>query len=97
MQVTFGRKHKQPVWITQGIEPPSIAELLEDLGYEPNPSASDITECDWIEIAETFKNYRDGWWFAACHPGCLPDSDFIGPYKTERLAFIAARKFFNRE
>jgi hypothetical protein len=27
-----------------------------------------------------------GWYWQACFPGCLPDGDPVGPYKTERDA-----------
>lgn len=32
-----------------------------------------------------------GWYFWFCFPGCLPDSDPIGPYRTKRAAIAAAR------
>lgn len=33
-----------------------------------------------------------GWYYWYCFPGCLPDSDPIGPYETEQAAFDAMRK-----
>ena len=27
-----------------------------------------------------------GWYICSCLPGCLPDSDWLGPYETEELA-----------
>jgi hypothetical protein len=33
-----------------------------------------------------------GWYFWTCFPGCLPDSDPIGPYDTEQAAIDAARE-----
>lgn len=33
-----------------------------------------------------------GWYFWYCAPGCLPDSDPIGPYDSEAEAVAAAQK-----
>ena len=33
-----------------------------------------------------------GWYWWACFPGCLPDGDPQGPFKTEREAIEAARE-----
>ena len=33
----------------------------------------------------------EGWYFWYCFPGCLPDSDPMGPYASEQLAVEAAR------
>jgi hypothetical protein len=32
----------------------------------------------------------EGWYWQACHPGCLPDGDPIGPYATESECIEAA-------
>lgn len=34
-----------------------------------------------------------GWYWWACFPGCLPDSDPIGPFDTEADALADARDF----
>lgn len=34
-----------------------------------------------------------GWYFWFCLPGCMPDSDPIGPYKSEDEAIEAARDY----
>ena len=34
---------------------------------------------------------EQGWYFWFCFPGCLPDSDPMGPYASEQLAIDAAR------
>ena len=34
---------------------------------------------------------RPGWYWWACHPGCMPDSDPDGPYATEREAIQAGQ------
>jgi len=33
-----------------------------------------------------------GWHYWYCFPGCMPDSDPIGPFKTEAEAIEAARE-----
>jgi hypothetical protein len=33
--------------------------------------------------------YGEGWYYWACFPGCLPDSDPIGPFETEEEAIEA--------
>ena len=35
-----------------------------------------------------------GWFAHACFPGCLPDSDPVGPYETYQEAIDAARELF---
>jgi hypothetical protein len=37
----------------------------------------------------------EGWYWAACFPGCIPDSDFSGPFNTYEEAVEAAREFYN--
>jgi hypothetical protein len=32
-----------------------------------------------------------GWYYQFCFPGCLPESDPVGPYKTEAEAIEACR------
>ena len=34
----------------------------------------------------------DGWYWQACFPGCLPDSDPSGPFETEAEALADARE-----
>lgn len=34
-----------------------------------------------------------GWYWWACFPGCLPDSDPFGPFETEAEALADARDF----
>lgn len=33
-----------------------------------------------------------GWYYWYCFPGCLPDSDPIGPFDSEALALAAAQE-----
>jgi hypothetical protein len=34
-----------------------------------------------------------GWYWWSCFPGCLPDSDAIGPFETEKEAIDDARDY----
>ena len=36
--------------------------------------------------------YTAGWYWWACFPGCIPDGDPMGPFKTEDEAFKNARE-----
>tara|TARA_Y100001937_G_scaffold1078_1_gene1307 strand:- start:23116 stop:23337 length:222 start_codon:yes stop_codon:yes gene_type:complete len=38
------------------------------------------------------EGYDDGYYWWSCSPGCLPDGDAIGPYKTEEEAVNDARE-----
>ena len=33
-----------------------------------------------------------GWYYWYCFPGCMPDSDPIGPFESEQTAIEAVRK-----
>lgn len=35
---------------------------------------------------------QPGWYYWSCFPGCMPDSDPMGPYDTEQDALDAARE-----
>jgi hypothetical protein len=35
---------------------------------------------------------EDGWYYWSCFPGCLPDSDPIGPFNTEAEALADAQQ-----
>ena len=61
--------------------------------------ASEFTKADkdtWI--AEGMKEEGgsatdlEGWYYWYCLPGCLPDSNPMGPYNTKREALEAARE-----
>jgi DNA-directed RNA polymerase subunit RPC12/RpoP len=44
------------------------------------------TECGRGFTPEPNEIGRNGWWWWSCLPGCLPDSDVLGPFKTEAEA-----------
>lgn len=46
-------------------------------------------ECREINKRED-SNLSRGWYYWSCFPGCLPDSDAIGPFKTQAEAVASA-------
>lgn len=36
--------------------------------------------------------YTPGYYWWACHPGCMPDDDPVGPFKTVEAAIEDARR-----
>lgn len=47
--------------------------------------------CDYYEDSVGLTPCEAGYYFWACFPGCLPDSEPTGPYATEEEAVQAAR------
>lgn len=54
---------------------------------------SDCEECNTEDTAVglTERPYTPGWYYWYCFPGCLPDSDPIGPFDTEDEAIADAQ------
>lgn len=48
------------------------------------------TDYDPDDVGE-IQNALKGWYWRICIPGCMPDSDAHGPFKSERAAVEAAR------
>jgi hypothetical protein len=42
--------------------------------------------------ADTGNDYGPGWYWWACFPGCMPDGDQHGPFKTEADAIADANE-----
>lgn len=55
-----------------------MADLIADAGETEDDRADRALELS-------------GWYYWFCFPGCLPDSDAIGPFKTEAEAIEDAR------
>lgn len=49
----------------------------------------------WLDGDEEVQ--EAGWYYWACFPGCLPDSDAFGPFLTEQDAILDARDYFGEE
>lgn len=44
----------------------------------------------WID--DDGEPYGEGWYWWACFPGCMPDSDAYGPFETEDAAVADAQR-----
>ena len=48
----------------------------------------------WTDETGEQHETGSGWYWWACFPGCLPDSDPIGPFETEQAAIDDAQENF---
>lgn len=71
--------HSTPVWITY---------LSESDCEERN---------QWEGLSESKGDtvYTPGYYWAVCFPGCMPDSDFYGPFRSESAAEKDADEVLN--
>lgn len=51
----------------------------------------DIMSGDWISL-DNGEEMSPGWYYWSCFPGCLPDSDPIGPFDSADAARLAAQQ-----
>lgn len=56
-------------------------------------SAAKIEDYDWFD--EDGEVRPEGWYYWACLPGCLPDSDPVGPFDTEQEAIDDAQDTYS--
>ena len=63
------------------------AEVFYVSQMEVNYNLQNIDHADEYTITEA------GWYYWSCFPGCLPDSDAIGPFETEQEAIDDARDY----
>jgi hypothetical protein len=63
------------------------AEVFYVSQMEVNYNLQNIDHADEYTITEA------GWYWWSCFPGCLPDSDAIGPFETEKEAIDDARDY----
>lgn len=62
-----------------------------------SPSPLDQVHCDGCNTTwhvEDVDN-QTGYWYWFVYPGCVPDSDPIGPFATSELAITSCRKTWN--
>ena len=52
----------------------------------------DRKDCTYRNSADQDLSYTPGWYWQACFPGCLPDSDPVGPFASEEEAIANARE-----
>ncbi len=48
----------------------------------------ELDECLEHDGADIDERTKAGWFFWACHPGCLPDGPPFGPFETRRDAWL---------
>ena len=63
------------------------AEVFYVSQMEVNYNLQNIDHADEYTITEA------GWYYWSCFPGCLPDSDAIGPFETEQESIDYARDY----
>lgn len=74
-------------------------QAYSDPKRESDPYALPDVEVFWVDAneLEDFENggeyLEKGWYWWACFPGCLPDSDAFGPFKSEQEALADAQDF----
>jgi hypothetical protein len=61
---------------------PDIEVWHHSCGFDASmPAGMDEADCE----------YRSGWYWWSCFPGCLPDGEPSGPFETEADALADAR------
>jgi hypothetical protein len=50
----------------------------------------EIWYSDGTGDGSTLNGLPEGWYWWSCWPGCLPDSDPYGPFKTHNMAYADA-------
>ena len=58
----------------------------------PNVEVFYMSEDEARQMAEYPDETEAGWYYWYCFPGCMPDSDPMGPFDTEFLAVEDARE-----
>jgi len=81
------------------VEEPNVTQFYSDPEREDDDYALPNCEVFYIDEREREIHRRcdndpgePGWYYWFCFPGCLPDSDPIGPFATEQAAVAAARE-----
>jgi hypothetical protein len=68
--------------------PEEVQDAADDL------VAVSADEASWAVERQRWIDQVKGWYFAICRPGCLPDSDWFGPYPSDEAALEEARDMF---
>lgn len=69
-------------------DPDEIEALADDLASLP------YDDTQWENAVKAEAAKHRGFYVACCLPGCLPDSDWAGPYPTADAAIEAAREMY---
>jgi hypothetical protein len=82
MQITVQHTDNEgstPVWIT----------YFSESDCEEHNNSEGLRETSGDEL------YIPGYYWAVCSPGCIPDSEFFGPFNSEEDAEKDANDFLN--
>ena len=69
-----------------------VREYMKDHRFRLASMNSRVREAMFDEMIED-NSITGGWFFWFCFPGCMPDSDAMGPYATQAEAIKAAQEF----
>ena len=86
------------IWIVE-MTAREVAETMQDTVWEymrlPMWRLSSMNTKTREAMFETMidaEAINGGWMWCVCAPGCLPDSDWTGPFETETEALASARE-----
>jgi hypothetical protein len=77
--------------VVEGLSDRCLPEGCPDEEEEPEEAKA------WNEALEEIQQELSGWYFASCMPGCMPDSDWIGPHASEWEAVEEADRMFSSD
>lgn len=65
---------------------------LPRIGVHGSYEVFHVSECDEDQVIPPgdLEPLAPGWYWWACFPGCLPDGEPVGPFKTEAEARVDA-------
>jgi hypothetical protein len=81
-----------------------MAQVYSDPSRESDAHSLPNVEVFYAQMGQLFQadpgdeyggetdNSLAGWYWQACFPGCMPDSDPFGPFETEAEAIKAAQE-----
>ncbi len=66
-------------------------QFYSDPEREQDPHS--LPDCETYHLLDAVEESDPptGWYWQSCFPGCLPDGDPSGPFKTEELAIADCR------
>jgi hypothetical protein len=82
-------------WLNKGKDS-KMTQAYSDPKRKNDPYALPDIEIFWLDVGSGTRDDNgtplpQGWYYWFCFPGCLPDSDPIGPFETEAAALADAQ------
>jgi hypothetical protein len=75
-----------------------MTQYYSDPSRENDPHALPDVEVFYCKDQYVYDGLREsGWYYWFCFPGCLPDSDPLGPFKTEKDAVMDMYEHYSTE